>query len=194
MKLDNKIIKALYESQVGGQADADKAKELNQAEQKSFFYITCEFGMYVSNWAYLNQYDKNAKFPFVFADVDILEDDSNFGITRDGKLKLVIGEDSDGEPITWENLLDSDDRSSYVPIKRCRKYYVKRGVKRGMIGPQMFKTRKEAEDLIKNNEEQMETCARYYIWNPDALRGGGSYIFGVKEYTKDDFERDLKRI
>jgi hypothetical protein len=179
MKLDNKIIKALYESQVSGQADADKAKELNQAEQKSFFYIICEYGMYSSNWAYLEQYDKNAKFPFVFADADNLEGDSNFEITRDGELKLASEEDFDGEPITWENLLDSDDRSS-------SKY------EWSMIGFQTFKTRKEAEDLIKYDEKRMEKCARYDLLDSDDRWGDATFNFEVREYTKDDFERDLE--
>ena len=179
MKLNKNIIKALYESQVGGQDGADKAKELNQAEQKSFFYIICEYGMYSSNWAYLEQYDKNAKFPFVFAEADNLEGDTNFEITRDGELKLASEEDFDGEPLTWENLLDSDDRSS-------SKY------EWSMIGMQTFKTKKEAEDLIKNNEEQMEKCARRDLLDSEDRWGDASFNFEVREYTKDDFERDLE--
>lgn len=181
MKLDNKIIKALYESQVGGQGDGDTAKELNQAEQKSFFYIICEYGMYSSNWAYLDRYDKNASFPFAFSDADNLEGDSNFEITRDGKFKLAYEKDFDDEPLTWENLLDSDDRSS-------SKY------EWSMIGLQTFKTRKEAEDLIKNNEEQMEKCARYDLLDSDDRWGSATFNFEVREYTKEDFERDLENL
>ena len=187
MKLNKNIIKALYESQVSGQSDDSQAKELNQAEQKSFFYIICEFGMYVSCWAYLEKHNKNTKFPFVFANDDKLNGDKNsrFIITRkDGELKLVNGEDFDGKPLTWENLLNSLDSDN----RPASKYYVKHG----MIGMQTFKTRKEAEDLIKNNEEQMEKCARYDLLDSDDRWGSATFNFEVREYTKDDFERDLK--
>ena len=177
MKFNKKFLTALVESQ-GGQTQPQK---LNQSEQKSFFYIICEYGMYSSNWAYLKQYDKNDKFPFDFADADNLEGDSNFEITRDGELKLAIDEDFDGAPITWENLLDSDDRSS-------SKY------EWSMINLQTFKTKKEAEDLIKNNEEQMEKCARRDLLDSEDRWGDASFNFEVREYTKDDFERDLENL
>lgn len=183
MKLDKKIIKALYESQVGCQDDVDSSKKLNQAEQKSFFCIICEYGMYSSNWAYLDRYNKNDKFPFSFSDADNLEDDTNFEITEDGELKLAYEKDFDGEPITWENLLDSDKT-----FRSSSKY------EWSMIGLQTFKTRKEAEDLIKNNEQQMEKCARYDLLDSDDRWGDATFNFEVREYTKDDFERDLENL
>ena len=182
MKLDNKIIKALYESQVGVQ-DIDAAVKLNQTEQKSFFYIICEYGLHASNLAYLQEDDKSGE-AFYFSDYYELEEYSNFELLRNGKLKLVIGKDSDGKPLTWENLLDSDN----IPTS---KYYVKRG----MIGLQTFKTKKEAEDLIKNERFALEHfCGHDLLAPEDRYRKGVSYNFKVKEYTKDDFERDLKRL
>ena len=179
MKLNKNIIKALYESQVGAQA-----KELNQAEQKSFFYIICKYGLSASNLAYLQEYDKS-DFTFYFSDYYELEEYSNFELMRNGKLKLVIGEDSDGAPLTWENLLNSDNRSS-------SKYTIKPG---SMIGLQIFKTKKEAEDLIKNEPFALEHfCGHNLLAPEDRYRKGVTYNFKVKEYTKEDFERDLKRI
>ena len=180
MKLNKNIIKALYESQVGTQA-----KKLNQAEQKSFFYIVCEFGLHASNLGYLQEYDKNADMQFYFSDADDLEEYSNFELTRDGELKLVIGEDFDGKPITWENLLNSDNKSS-------SKYTIKQG---SMIGLQTFKTKKEAEDLIKNEQAEMKHCCGRELLDPeDRWRKEVSFNFKVKEYTKANFERDLERL
>ena len=176
MKLNKNIIKALYESQVGAQA-----KELNQAEQKSFFYIICKYGLSASNLAYLQEDDKSDE-AFYFFDYYELEENSNFELMRNGKIKLVIGKDSDGEPLTWENLLNSDNRSS-------SKY------ENNMIGLQTFKTKKEAEDLIKNERFALEHfCGRDLLAPEDRYRKGVTYNFKVKEYTKEDFERDLKRI